>query len=86
METSKCFLHPNSISETFLLTYSEAINNHQNKLVMPYCHRARSKRSIAYTAYKLWKQEVPNDMKSVKIIKAFNKAYRKQLLSNISAW
>ena len=30
---------PNSLSEKFPLTYSEAIN-HQNKLVIPYCHRA----------------------------------------------
>ena len=47
-------VHPNSISEKFPLTYSQAINNHQNKLVIPYCHRAVSKRSLAYTAYKLW--------------------------------
>ena len=76
---------PNSISEKFPLTYSEAINNHQNKLVMPYCHRALSKRLLAYTAYKLWNQEVPIDFKSVKTIKAFNKTYRKHLLSNINA-
>ena len=75
---------PNSISETFPLTYSEAINNHQNKLVIPYCHRALSKRSLAYAAYKLWNQEVPIDIKSVKTIKAFNKTYRKHLLNNIS--
>ena len=37
---------PNSISEKFPLTYSEAINNHQNKLGIPYCHRALSKRSL----------------------------------------
>ena len=47
-------VHPNSISEKFPLTYSQAINNHQNKLVIPYCHRAVSKGSLAYTAYKLW--------------------------------
>ena len=76
---------PNSISEKFPLTYSEAINNHQNKLVMPYCHRALSKRLLAYTVYKLWNQEVPIDFKSVKTIKAFNKTYRKHLLSNINA-
>ena len=75
---------PNSISEKFPLTYSEAINNHQNKLVIPYCQRALSKRSLAYTAYKLWNQEVPIDMKSVKTIKAFNKTHRKHLLSNIN--
>ena len=40
---------PNSISEQFPLTYSETINNHQNKLVIPYCHQALSKRSLAYT-------------------------------------
>ena len=34
-------VHP--ISEKFPLTYSEAINNHQNKLVVSYCHRAISK-------------------------------------------
>ena len=78
-------VHPNSISEKFPLTYSEAINNHQNKLVIPCYHRAISKRSLAYTAYKLWNQEVPNDIKSVKTIKAFNKTYRKHLLSNINA-
>ena len=60
-------------------------NNHQNKLVIPYCDRALSKRSPAYTAYKLWNQEVPIDIKSVKTIKAFNKAHRKHLLSNINA-
>ena len=49
-------IFPNSISEKFPLTYSEAINNHQNKLVIPYCHRALSKRPLAYTAYKLWNQ------------------------------
>ena len=76
---------PNSISEKFPLTYSEARNNHQNKLVIPYCHRALSKRSLDYTAYKLWNQEVPIDIKSVKTIKVFNKTYRKHLLSNISA-
>ena len=32
---------PNSISEKFPLTYSEAINNHQNKLVIPYCYGAK---------------------------------------------
>ena len=58
-------VHPNSISEKFPLTYSEAITNHQNKLIIPYCHRAISKRSLAYTAYKLWNQEVPNDIKSL---------------------
>ena len=56
-------VHPNSISEKFPLTYNEAINNHQNKLVIPYCHRPISKRSVTYAAYKLWNQEV----------KAFNK-------------
>ena len=60
---------PNSISEKF---------------VIPYCHRALSKRSLAYTAYKLWNQEVTIDIKSVKTIKTFNKTYRKHLLSNIN--
>ena len=32
-------VHPNSISEKFPETYSKAINNHQNKLVIPYCQR-----------------------------------------------
>ena len=45
-------VHPNSIFEKFPLTYSEAINNHQNKLVIPYCHRAISKKSLVYTVYK----------------------------------
>ena len=72
-------VHPNSISEKSSLTYSEAINNHQNKLVIPYCHRAISKRSLAYAAQKPWNQEVPVDIKSVKTIKAINKAYRKHL-------
>ena len=31
-------LHVNSVSEKFPLNYSEAVNNHQNKLVIPYCH------------------------------------------------
>ena len=75
---------PNSISEKFPQTYSEAINNNQDKLVIPYCHRALSKRSLGYTAYKLWNQEVPIDIKSVKTIKAFNKTYRKHPLSNIN--
>ena len=35
-------VHPISISEKFPQTYSEAANNHQNKLVIPYCHRAIS--------------------------------------------
>ena len=74
----------NSVPEKFPLTFSEAINNHHNKLVIPYCHRALSKRSLAYTAYKLWKQEVPIDIKSVKTIRTFNKTYRKHLLSNIT--
>ena len=77
-------VHPNAISEKFPLTYSEAISNHQNKLVIPYCHRAISKRSLAHTAYKLRNQEIPNDIKSVKTIKALKKAYRKHLLSNIN--
>ena len=50
-------VHPNSIFEKFSLVHSEAINNHQNKLVIPYCHRAICKRSLAYTAYKLWSQK-----------------------------
>ena len=37
---------PNLISKKFSLTYSETINNHQNKLVIPYCHRTLSKRSL----------------------------------------
>ena len=41
---------PNSISEKFPLTYSETINNHQKKLVIPYCHQVLSKRSLAFTA------------------------------------
>ena len=44
-------VHPNSISKRFPLTYSEAINNHQNKLVIPYYHRAINRRSPAYTVY-----------------------------------
>ena len=32
-------VHPNSISEKFPITYSKATNNHQNKLVTPYCQR-----------------------------------------------
>ena len=79
-------LHPNWISEKFPLTYDEATNNYQNKLVIPYCHKAIRKRSRTYTAFKLWNQEVPIDIKSVKTIKAFNKAYRKHLMSNINAW
>ena len=75
---------PNSISEKFPLTYSEALNNHQNKLVIPYCHRALSKSSLAYIAYKLWNQDVPTDIKSIKTIKPFNKTYRKHLLNNIN--
>ena len=49
---------PNSISEKFPLTYSEVINNHQNKLAIPYCHRALSKRPLAYTAYKLMESRI----------------------------
>ena len=64
---------PLSISEKFPLTYGETINNHQNKLVTPYCHRAK-KRPLAYTASKLWNQEVPISIESVRTIKAFNKA------------
>ena len=78
-------VQPNSISEKCPLTYSEAINNHQNKFVIPYCHRAISKRSLIYAANKLWNQEVPIDIKSVKTIKAFNEAHRKYLLNNINA-
>ena len=78
-------VHRNSVSEKFLLNYSEAINNHQKKLVISCYQRALSKRSLASTGYKLWNQEVPIDIKSVKTIKAFNKAYRKHLLSNINA-
>ena len=78
-------IHRNSESEKFLLNYSEAINNHQKKLVISCYQRALSKSSLAYTGYKLWNQEVPIDIKSVKMIKAFNKAYRKCLLSNINA-
>lgn len=78
-------VHRNSVSEKFLLNYSEAINNHQKKLVISCYQRALSKRSLAYTGYKLWNQEVPIDIKSVKTIKAFNKAYRKHLMSNINA-
>ena len=76
-------VHQNSTSETFPITYSEVVNNHQNKLVISNCHRAISKRSLAYAAYKLWNQEAPIDIKSVKTIKGFNKIYRKHLLSNI---
>ena len=68
-----------------VVNYSEAINNHQKKLVISCYQRALSKRSLAYTGYKLWNQEVPIDIKSVKTIKAFNKAYRKHLMSNINA-
>ena len=46
-------LHPNSVSEKFLQTYNEAINNYQNILAIPY-HQSALKRSPAYTAYKLW--------------------------------
>ena len=73
------------LKNSHYLTLSEATNNHQNKLVIPYCHRAISKRSVAFTAYKLWNQEVPIDIKPVKMIKGFNKSYRKDLLSNINA-
>ena len=65
-------VHPNSISEKFPITYSKAINNHQNKLVN---HTAKD-----YTGYRLLNQKVATDIKSVKTIKAFNKAYRKLLL------
>ena len=75
-------VHPNAISEKFPLTYTET-KNHQNKLVIPYCHTAISKSSLAYTAYKLWNHKVPINIKSVKTIKAFNKTYRKYLLSNM---
>ena len=78
-------VHPNSISEKFPLAYSEAINNHQNKLAVPYCHRAISKRSLPYTAYKRWNQEVPTDINSEETIRAFIKAHRKHRLSNTNA-
>ena len=77
-------VHPNSISERFPLIQSEATNNHQNKLEIPYFHRVISKKSLTYTAYKLWNQEAPIDIKSVKTITVFNKAQRKHILSNIN--
>ena len=78
-------VHPNSISQKFSLTYSEAIKNHQHKLIIPYCDRAISKRSLAYTVYKLFNQELPIDTRSAKMIKAFNKECRKYILCNINA-
>ena len=59
-------VHPNSITEKCPLPYSEAINNNQNKLIIPYCRSAINESSLAYTAYKLWNQEVPVDIISVK--------------------
>ena len=78
-------VQPNSVSEKFPLTYSEAKSNHQKKLVIQYRQRAISKRSPGYTAYKLWNQEARIDIESEKTIKAFSKAYKKHLLSNINA-
>ena len=60
-----------------ILPFKENMKEHE---------RALSKRSLAYTANKLWNQEVPPiDIKSVKTIEAFSKTYRKHLLSNINA-
>ena len=77
-------VQPNSTSEIFQLTYSEAINNGQNKVVISYCHRTIGERSLPYTGYKLWNQEVPVDIKSEKTFEAFNKVCRKYPLSNIN--
>ena len=39
-------VQPNSKPKILPLTYSEAINNHQSKLAISYCHRAISKKSL----------------------------------------
>ena len=64
-------LKQNAISEKFSLTFSEAINNHQNKLVVPFCHRAISKRSLACTNYELWTKNYLLILNLKKTIKAF---------------
>ena len=59
-------VHPKSISDIFPLTYNEAINNHQNKFLIPNCNRAISEKLLACTCYKLWNQELPINIKSEK--------------------
>ena len=66
-------VHQNPICKKFPLTYSDAIDTRQNKLAILYCHRAISKRSLSYTAFKLWNQKVPTDLKSEKLLKLSNK-------------
>ena len=76
---------PKPLTEHFPLKYNEAINNEQNRMIIP-CHRSSiGKKSLLHSGYTLWNQEIPENIKNKKSAKSFTNAYKQYLIRKKNA-
>ena len=69
------------LTEHFPLKYNEAINNQQNRLIIPYHRTSIGKKSSLHSGYIVWNQEIPENIKNKKSTKSFTNAYKQYLIS-----
>ena len=68
---------PKCLKEKFPLKINEAIINNPNNNKMIILHRRNTtgKRSLSYEGYELWNLEIPEYIRSQKILSRFSRSY-----------